>query len=118
VILSVARARHRRRCGPRSRRLWLLAPLGTRTARRIARTLGFGSESAQPLRLLLALPAAALFLYCFWRAGVQVTDGLDPNFTVNAWGGPSYAGALACHYLDLFLLAAASAWLTDRILPA
>jgi len=67
--------------------------------------------------VLLALPAAALFLFCFWRAGVQVTGGLDPNFTVNAWGGPSYAGAMACHYLDLFLLAASAAWLTDRILP-
>jgi hypothetical protein len=47
-----------------------------------------------------------------------VTGGLDPNFTVNAWGGPSYAGAMACHYLDLFLLAAGAAWLMDRILPA
>ncbi|HTA07303.1 MAG TPA: hypothetical protein VK836_02250 [Streptosporangiaceae bacterium] len=118
VILSVAHARHRRRFGPRSGRLWLLARLGTQAARRVTRALGFGSEPAQPVRLLLALPAAALFLFCFWRAGVQVTAGLDPNFTVNAWGGPSYAGALACHYLDLFLLAAGAAWLADRILPA
>ena len=118
VILSAAQARHRRRFGPRSGRLWLLAPLGRHAARRVARALGFGSEAAQPARLLLALPAAALFLFCFWRAGVQVTGGLDPNFTVNAWGGPSYAGAMACHYLDLFLLAAGAAWLMDRILPA
>jgi hypothetical protein len=97
VILSVAQARHRRRFGPRSGRLWLLAPFGRHAARRVARTLGFGNEAAQPGRLLLALPAAALFLFCFWRAGVQVTGGLDPNFTVNAWGGPSYAGAMACH---------------------
>ena len=118
VILSAAQARHRRRFGRRSGRLWLLAPLGRHAARRVARALGFGSEAAQPGRLLLALPAAALFLFCFWRAGVQVTGGLDPNFTVNAWGGPSYAGAMACHYLDLFLLAAGAAWLMDRILPA
>jgi hypothetical protein len=118
VILGVGRWRHRRRFGPRSGRLWLLAPLGRHAARRVARALGFGSEAAQPGRLLLAFPAAALFLFCFWRAGVQVTGGLDPNFTVNAWGGPSYAGALACHYLDLFLLAAGAAWLLDRILPA
>jgi hypothetical protein len=117
VILSAAQARHRRRFGPRSGRLWLLAPLGRHAARRVARALGFGSEAARPGRLLLALPAAALFLFCFWRAGVQVTGGLDPNFTVNAWGGPSYAGAMACHYLDLFLLAAGAAWLMDRILP-
>ena len=118
VILSAAQARHRRRFGPRSGRLWLLAPLGRHAAHRIAGALGFGSEAAQPGRLLLALPAAALFLFCFWRAGVQVTGGLDPNFTVNAWGGPSYAGAMACHYLDLFLLAGGAAWLMDRILPA
>jgi hypothetical protein len=117
VILSAAQARHRRRFGPRSGRLWLLAPLGRHAARRVARALGFGSAAAQPARLLLTLPAAALFLFCFWRAGVQVTGGLDSNFTVNAWGGPSYAGALACHYLDLFLLAGGAAWLMDRILP-
>lgn len=118
VTLSIAQMRHRRGSGPRSRRPWLLAPFGRHAAQRIGRALGFGGERAQPGRLLLALPAVALFLFCFWRAGVQVTAGLDPNFTVNAWGGPSYAGALACHYLDLFLLAAGAAWLIDRVLPA
>jgi hypothetical protein len=118
VIASVAQTRHRRRFGPRSRRRWLLAPFGRHAAQRVGRALGFGGERAHPFRLLLALPAAALFLFCFWRAGVQVTAGLDPNFTVNAWGGPSYAGALACHYLDLFLLAAGAAWLMDKVLPA
>lgn len=118
IIVSVGWVRHRRRSGPGSGRLWLLAPLGMRVARRVGRALGFGSQSAQPVRLFLALPAAALFLFCLWRAGVQVTGGLDPNFTANAWGGPSYAGAMICHYLDLFLIAGASAWLMDRILPA
>jgi hypothetical protein len=118
VILSVAWWRRRRRFGPRSGRLWLLAPLGRHAAGRVARALGFGGETTQLGRALLALPAAALFLFCFWRAGVQLTGGLDPNFTVNAWGGPSYAGAMACHYLDLFVLAAGAAWLIDRILPA
>lgn len=117
VAGSVAWTRHRRRFGPRSGRLWLLAPLGRQAALRIARALGLGSEAARPGRALLTLPAGALFLFCCWRAGVQVTAGLDPNFTVNAWGGPSYAGAMACHYLDLFLLAAGAAWLIDRILP-
>lgn len=117
AILCAARAAHRRRFGPHSGRLWLLAPLGRHAAHRVARALGFGGK-ARPGRALLALPAAALFLYCFWRAGVQVTGGLDPNFTVNAWGGPSYAGSMACHYLDLFLVAAGAAWLIDRILPA
>jgi hypothetical protein len=118
LIVTVGWVRHRRRFGPRSGRLWLLAPLGARAARRVARALGFGRQPAQPVRLVLALPVAALFLFCLWRAGVQVTGGLDPNFTANAWSGPSYAGAMICHYLDLFLIAGASAWLMDRILPA
>jgi hypothetical protein len=118
VIVGVVQTEHRRRFGPHSGRPWLLAPFGRPAAQRIGRALGFGGQRAQPVRLLLALPAAALFLFCFWRAGVQVTAGLDPNFTVNAWGGPSYLGALACHYLDLFLLSAAAAWLMDRVLPA
>jgi len=118
VILSVACARHRQRFGPRSGRLWLLAPLGRHAALRVARALGFGGEATRAVRVVLALPVAALFLFCFWRAGVQVAGGLDPNFTVNAWGGPSYAGAMACHYLDLFLFAAGAAGLMDRILPA
>ena len=117
VILCVAWWRHRGRFGPRSGRRWLLAPLGTRAERRVAHAFGIGGGAPQLGRLLLALPAAAVFLFCFWRAGVQVTGGLDPNFTVNAWGGPTYLGALVCHYLDLFLLACGAVRLLDRILP-
>ncbi|HUB38921.1 MAG TPA: hypothetical protein VMA72_08720 [Streptosporangiaceae bacterium] len=118
VVVTVAHARHRRRLGTRSGRPWFRAPFGTQAALRIARAFGSGGEPVRAGRLLLALPAGALFLFCFWRAGVQLTAGLDPNFTINSWGGPSYAGALACHYLDLFLLAAGATWLIDRILPA
>ena len=45
-----------------------------------------------------------------------MTGGLDPNFTVNAWGGPSYLGAMTCHYLDLVLMIAVAAWLLSKIL--
>jgi hypothetical protein len=62
------------------------------------------------------LPPLVLIGYGFGRIGEQVTDGLDPNFTVNAWGGPTYLGAMACHYLDAALGIAASAWLLDKIL--
>ena len=54
-----------------------------------------------PARLLLAAPLLFLLVFAAFRAGVQVLAGLDPNFTVNAWGGPTYLGAMACHYLDL-----------------
>jgi hypothetical protein len=116
AALGYARWRHQRRFGPRSGRLWLLAPLGKPAARRVARTLGALRSPSGLGRALLVLPPAALFLYFFARDGEQVLGGLDPNFTVNAWGGPSYLGAMACHYLDGFVLMAVAAWLLDRIL--
>ena len=42
--------------------------------------------------------------------------GLDPDFTANAWG-PTYLGAMACHYLDIALVVGVSGWLLDKILP-
>ena len=65
---------------------------------------------------LLAVLPAAVFLYFFYRDGEQVIGGLDPNFTVNAWGGPTYIGAMACHYIGGLVLMGAAAWLLDRIL--
>jgi hypothetical protein len=111
ALLAAGQWRHRRRFGPRSGRLWLLSPFGKAAARRVART-----ASGAPGRVVLALLPALLFGYGFWRAGEQVIGGLDPNFTVNAWGGPTYLGAMACHYLDLLLLLAAAACLIDKIL--
>ncbi len=117
VAFGYGRWRHRRKFGRDCDRLWLLAPLGAAAARRVART-GLGSLRGPSGfgRALLALPPAMLFLYGSYRAGRQVTGGLDPNYTVNAWGGPTYLGAMACHYLDLILLMVAAAWLLDRIL--
>ena len=110
------RWRHQRRFGRHSDRLWLLAPLGKPAARRVARTLGALRGPSGLGRALLAVPPAAVFLYFFYRNGEQVIGGLDPNFTVNAWGGPTYIGAMACHYLDGLVLMGAAAWLLDRIL--
>jgi hypothetical protein len=67
-------------------------------------------------RSAAALPLLTIIAYNFWRAGDQVTGGLDPNFTVNAWGGPTYVGAMACHYLDGVLMIAVSAWLLHTVL--
>lgn len=111
ALLALGQWRHRRRFGPRSGRLWLLAPLGRAAARRVARTV-----SGAPGRVLLALLPALLFVYGFWRAGEQVIGGLDPNSTVNAWGGPTYLGAMACHYLDGLALMGLAAWLLGKIL--
>ena len=108
--------RHQRRFGPHSGRLWLLAPLGKPAARRVAQTLGALRSPSGLGRALLAMLPAAVFLYFFYRNGEQVIGGLDPNFTVNAWGGPTYIGAMACHYLDGLVLMGAAAWLLDRLL--
>lgn len=108
---GVARWRHRRRPGPHSGRLLLLAPLGARAAARLTATLRRVSW-----RAVAAAPLLGVIGYGFWRAGWQVTSGLDPSQVVNAWGGPSYPGAMAAHYLDCALGIAACAWLLDRIL--
>ncbi|KXO89100.1 hypothetical protein AXK61_10820 [Tsukamurella pseudospumae] len=73
-----------------------LLVLGVRARRWPPRT-----PAPTPARLVLAAPLLALLVFAAFRAGVQVLAGLDPNFTVNAWGGPTYLGAMACHYLDL-----------------
>ena len=111
VLYGVARWRHGRRSGRGSGRLLLLAPLGRSAASRLMATMRQVSW-----RSAAALPPLAVIGYSFWRVGEQVTGGLDPNFTVNAWGGPTYVGAMACHYLDAALIIAVSAWLLDKIL--
>jgi hypothetical protein len=51
-----------------------------------------------------------------YLAGEQVTGGLDPNFSINAWGGPTNFGALAADYLDGLVLMG-EAWMLHLILP-
>jgi hypothetical protein len=112
ALYVVARWRRSRRPDHDGRRLLLLAPLGRSAAARLSAAMRHRSW-----RTIAALPPTFLIAYSFWRAGEQIIGGLDPNFTANAWGGPSYLGAMACHYLDLALVIAACAWLLNRILP-
>jgi hypothetical protein len=111
VLYGLALWLHRRRPGRGSGRLLLLAPIGTSAMARLAATMREGSW-----RTLAVLPPLALIAYCWWRTGEQVIGGLDPNFTANAWGGPSYLGAMFCHYLDGGLIIAACAWLLNWIM--
>ena len=113
ALYGVARWRHGRRFGRGSGRLLLLAPLGRSAASRLKATTRQVSW-----RSAAALLPLALIGYSLWRVGEQVIGGLDPNFTANAWGGPSYLGAMACHYLDAALMIAVGAWLLDKILPS
>ena len=110
--------RHHRTPGRCGAPPWLLSPVGRPAARRLATTIRGGLSGPSPFgRAVLALALGGLFLYGLYRAGEQVTAGLDPNFTVNAWGGPIYLGAMACHYLDLLVLMGAAAWILHLILP-
>ncbi len=112
ALYGVARWRHGRRFGRGSGRLLLLAPLGRNAAARLT-----AAARQASWRIAAAIPLLVVIGYCCWRVGEQVTAGLDPNFTANAWGGPTYLGAMACHYLDIALVVGASGWLLDKILP-
>jgi hypothetical protein len=102
---------HARRPSRGNGTLILLAPFGRSAATRLTATLRQASW-----RSLAVLPFLSMFAYCLWRTGEQVTGGLDPNFTANAWGGPSYPGAMFCHYLDGGLIMAACAKLLNWIM--
>ena len=108
VLLLVVR---RGRQGPRA----LLAPLGRRAAARLAATFRTGGRG-RVVRRVASVPFVAFMAFCCWRAGIQVTAGLDPNFTGNAWGGPTYLGAMFCHYVDCAWLIVVSAALLDVLL--
>ncbi len=110
AVWIVAACRFRRRHGRVGVPL-LLTPLGAGAAHR----LGLTSRTS-PGRTLAVAPLIALLVYNAWRVGEQVIGGVDPHFTADAWGGPTYLGAMYCHYLDVGLISAAAALLINRIL--
>ncbi|MFJ4654961.1 hypothetical protein ACIP5Y_27115 [Nocardia sp. NPDC088792] len=98
----------------------LLAPLTSHAAQRLRATAKAAAHHpGAALRLLLGLLPLVILVYMPWRIGEQVLGGLDPNFIANAWGGPGYFGAMACHYMDCVLLMGVSAGLLHvLLLPA
>ncbi|GIE74055.1 hypothetical protein Aph02nite_00050 [Actinoplanes philippinensis] len=82
----------------------IFTPLGRPITARIGATFRSGSTVAGLLRCLAVAFLVLLEVYLAWRIGLQVFAGLDPNFPRNAWGGPTYPGAMFCHYLDGVLL--------------
>jgi hypothetical protein len=97
--------------------VWV-APFSRSGYERLARTVRMrsGASAGGAVRAVLAALLTALLLFNFLRAGAQVIGGLDPNFTVNAWGGPGYLGALLAHYLDAAYLFYAEALLLNLVL--
>ncbi|MFI1917719.1 hypothetical protein [Nocardia sp. NPDC020380] len=95
----------------------LLTPLTSQAAQRLRTTAKAATHHPGPaLRLLLSFLPLLILVYLPWRMGEQILGGLDPNFTANAWGGPGYFGAMACHYMDCALLMGVSAGLLHLLL--
>ncbi|MGE5288479.1 MAG: hypothetical protein ACM3ML_15030 [Micromonosporaceae bacterium] len=79
-----------------------------RRDRRLPAARARGIVAGAPLGVL-AFAAAVVLLFAVLRAGEQVFAAFDPDFTRDAWGGPSYLGASLVHWLDgVYILYACS----------
>lgn len=103
-----------RRASTRASSPWL-APFSRNALSRLGRTI-CESRGISAARLLPTALLVLVLLYAPFRMGEQIIGGIDPNFTVNAWGGPTYSGALAAHWLDCILGFYAAAFLLGRLL--
>lgn len=110
-------ARRSRRPARRVHSPWA-APFSLSALARLSRTIRFadGLSLRNLARVMVTVPLVLVLLYEPFRMGAQVTGGLDPNATVNAWGGPTYAGALLAHWLDDIVAFYAAAFLLSRLL--
>jgi hypothetical protein len=125
VILAIAaaaivvgiQARRSRRTAGRGPSPWA-APFSASAVTRLARTFRFAHGPFLPnvARALATVPFVVVLAYIPFRMGAQVTGGLDPNATINAWGGPTYLGALLAHWLDGVVTCYFAAFLLTRLL--
>jgi hypothetical protein len=117
VIVAIQSRRSRRPAAVRGPSPWA-APFSVSAVSRLRRTFQFAAGPSLPnlARVLAAVPLVLVLLYAPFRMGVQITSGLDPNATVNAWGGPTYLGALLAHWLDATVGFYAAAFLLSRLL--
>ena len=119
AVIQVRRARSPRP-SERGPSPWA-APFSRRAAARLGRTLRFAHGPSVPnvARVLATLLLALAVAYAPARMGAQVIGGLDPNNIVNAWGGPTYLGAMLAHYLDALVGFYTACFLLGRmLLPA
>jgi hypothetical protein len=115
IGVQVWRSRHPARRGPSP---WA-APFSANALARLSRTIR-SAGSAPPQNMLRALAAMALLVVqAYWPVmmGQHLTGDLDPNRTVNAWGGPSYLGAVLAHWLDGIIAFYAVGLLLSWVLP-
>ena len=94
------------------------APFSADALARLGRTIRFdrGPSLTNLARVTATVPLVLLLAYAPFRLGAQVIGGLDPNATVNAWGGPGYLGALLAHWLDGIVGFYVAAFLLSRLL--
>lgn len=97
--------------------LWT-APLRVNAMSRLGLTLRIGCGFRVPdlIRVPAVLLVLLIALYSPFRMGEQVIGGLDPSSTVNAWGGPTYLGALLAHWLDAIVIFYVAAFVLKSLL--
>jgi hypothetical protein len=119
AVVSIQARRSRQPARQRGPSPWA-APFSVSAASRLRRTARLAGGLSLPnlARAAAAVPLVLVLLYTPFRIGMQITGGLDPNATVNAWGGPTYLGALLAHWLDGIVGFYAAAFLLSRLLPA
>jgi hypothetical protein len=119
AVLTLQARRSRQPAWQRAPSPWA-APFSATAASRLRRTIRLADGLSLPnlARAVAAVPLILVLLFTPFRMGMQITGGLDPNATVNAWGGPTYPGALLAHYLDGIVAFYAAAFLLSRCLPA
>ena len=94
------------------------APFSASAVSRLLRTLRFADGPSLPdlARFVTALPLVLVLLYTPFQMGTHITSDLNPNATVNAWGGPTYIGAVLAHWLDGIIGFYAATFLLSRLL--
>ena len=118
AVVTVQARRSRQPASQRGPSPWV-APFSAAAASRLRRTIRLAEGLSWPnlARAAAPVPLVLVLLFTPFRMGMQITGGLDPSQTVNAWGGPTYLGALLAHYLDAIAGFYAAAFLLSRLLP-
>jgi len=117
AVVSIQARRSRQPAWQRGPSPWA-APFSAAAESRLRRTIRLAGGLSVPdlARAVAAVPLVLMLLFTPFRMGMQITGGLDPNATVNAWGGPTYLGALLAHHLDGIVGFYAAAFLLSRLL--
>jgi hypothetical protein len=117
AVIAVQARRSRQPARQRGPSPWA-APFSAGAVSRLLRTLRFAGGPSLPnlARAVATVPLVLVLLYAPFMMGAHITSDLNPNATVNAWGGPTYIGAVMAHWLDGIIGFYAVAFLLSRLL--